>query len=401
MRNVQKKAPTLLLIVVLVGFPQISESIFTPVLPALSRAMAVSANQIQWTMSSYFVAFAVGVLWWGQLADRIGRRPAMLGGVGLYLLGNLGLLLSPNFGWLLGFRLLQAFGASAGSVVTQTIMRESFTGIVGARIFAQTSAAMALSPALGPLIGGLMQTLGGYPAVFGTLVVMASAVFSYSALRLPETRPCQGPPATTRQWPIVKRLVSDPVVWGYGILIGGINGILFSYYAEAPFIFETHFNFSALAYGALGLSLAAASLGGALLVSRLLNRWTPEQIIVGGLLLSCGAALLLWLAAVLDLAWGMVGGFFLVFLGLNIALPNALNRALIGYEAVMGSASGWFSLGYYLLVSALTYGMSLLHSPSIQRLPLYCLVLCLVMVTAYGGLVRRTQTRRLLGAAAD
>lgn len=400
MRNVQKKAPTLLLIIVLVGFPQISESIFTPVLPALSRAMAVSANQIQWTMSSYFVAFAVGVLWWGQLADRIGRRPAMLGGVGLYLLGNLGLLLSPNFGWLLGFRLLQAFGASAGSVVTQTIMRESFTGIVGARIFAQTSAAMALSPALGPLIGGLMQTLGGYPAVFGTLVVMASAVFSYSALRLPETRPRQGTPAT-RQWPIVKRLVSDPVVWGYGILIGGINGILFSYYAEAPFIFETHFNFSALAYGALGLSLAAASLGGALLVSRLLNRWTPEQIIVGGLLLSCGAALLLWLAAVLDLAWGMVGGFFLVFLGLNIALPNALNRALIGYEAVMGSASGWFSLGYYLLVSALTYGMGLLHSPSIQRLPLYCLVLCLVMVTAYGGLVRRTQIRRLLAAVAD
>ncbi|MDT6980850.1 multidrug effflux MFS transporter [Levilactobacillus zymae] len=400
MRNVQKKTPTLWLIIVLVGFPQISESIFTPVLPALSQALQVSASHIQWTMSSYFVAFAVGVLWWGQLADRIGRRPAMLGGVGLYLLGNLGLLFSPSFGWLLGFRLLQAFGASAGSVVTQTIMRESFSGVVGAKIFAQTSAAMALSPALGPLIGGAMQTLGGYSAVFGTLVVLASAVLGYSACCLPETRPSQVA-LTGRQWPIVHRLLSDPVVWGYGILIGGINGILFSYYAEAPFIFETHFRFSALAYGALGLSLAAASLGGALLVSWLLNRWTPEQLVMGGLLLSCGAALGLWLAAICDTAWGMVGGFFLVFLGLNIALPNALNRALIGYEDVIGSASGWFSLGYYLLVSALTYGMSLLHSTSIQRLPVYCLVLVGGMLGVYVGLVPRTRTHRLSAESTD
>lgn len=64
MKNVQKQTPSLMLIIVLVGFPQISESIFTPVLPALSHAMHVSASQVQLTMSTYFIAFAIGVLFW-------------------------------------------------------------------------------------------------------------------------------------------------------------------------------------------------------------------------------------------------------------------------------------------------------------------------------------------------
>lgn len=60
MKNVHKKIPSVALIIALVGFPQISESIFTPVLPAISQAMIVSAQTSQLTMSSYFIGFAFG-----------------------------------------------------------------------------------------------------------------------------------------------------------------------------------------------------------------------------------------------------------------------------------------------------------------------------------------------------
>jgi len=360
MKNVRKKGPSLGLIIILVGFPQISESIFTPVLPALSRAMQVSASQVQLTMSSYFIAFAIGVLVWGQLADQLGRRPAMLAGIVVYLFGNVGLFASTNFTWLLAWRCIQAFGASAGSVVTQTIMRESFTGVTGARIFAQTSAAMALAPALGPLIGGLVQTWFGYRQVFSTLIMMASLILLYSGWRLPETRPTTLTQPTSKITRIaLKRLARDPVVWEYGWLIGGINGCLFSYYAEAPFVFESHFGFSSLQYGWLGLILAAASLSGALLVTRLLTRYLPEQLVFAGLGLSVLAGGGLLLAAHLDDAGLMLVGIFFTFLGLNIALPNCLDPALIGYEAIMERASGWFSLAYYLVVSLLTYLISI------------------------------------------
>ncbi|WP_395322724.1 multidrug effflux MFS transporter [Levilactobacillus parabrevis] len=387
MKNVRQSVPSLGLMITLVGFPQISESIFTPVLPQLRRVFAVSANQVQLTMSTYFVAFAVGVLLWGQLADKWGRRPAMLAGIALYLVGNLGLYFNQQFSVLISWRLVQALGASAGSVVTQTIMRESFSGITGAKVFARTSAAMALAPALGPLIGGVMQTYFGYRSVFATLVAMAVAVGLYALSRLPETQLRDIRLPQVHQWQVVRRLLRDPIVWGYGLLIGGINGILFSYYAEAPFIFMTHFGYSAVQYGWLGLVLASASLLGALLVNRLLNFWTPEQVTLRGLIFSVAASGGLILAAAWQQPTVMIGGIFLTFLGLNVTLPNALNRSLIGYEDVMGSASGWFSLGYYLLVSALTYGMSWLHNGAIQTLPCYMAVLSVGMLLAFVGLV--------------
>lgn len=65
MKNVQKNSPAIILLIVLMGFPQISETIFTPALPEISRDFRVTAQTSQLLMGSYFMAFAVGVLVWG------------------------------------------------------------------------------------------------------------------------------------------------------------------------------------------------------------------------------------------------------------------------------------------------------------------------------------------------
>jgi len=147
-------------------------------------------------------------------------------------------------------------------------------------------------------------------------------------------------------------------------------------------------------YGWLGLILASASLLGAVLVNWLLNFWSPERVAFAGLVFSVIAGSGLVVAANWQRPRLMIGLIFLVFLGLNVTLPNALNRALIGYERVMGSASGWFSLGYYLFVSVLTYGMSYLHNGTIQMLPSYMLVLCIGMLLVFRLLVLRQQRQR-------
>jgi len=382
MKNVRNKVPTLLLIIVLVGFPQISESIFTPVLPNISRDLNVSAATSQLTMSIYFIAFAIGVLFWGQLSDKIGRRKAMLSGIIVYLLGNIFLWISPQFNFILLARFVQAFGASVGSVVTQTIMRESFSGIDGAKVFSKVGAAMALSPAFGPLIGGIIQTYLGYRNVFSFLIVMAISILFYSYYRLPETideKNISQTPLLQITW----KLLKDPIVWGYSILIGGINGILFGYYSEAPFIFMNHFHYSSIQYGSLGMTLAVASILGALLVNFLIKYLRPEIIALIGLLFSSFSALLLLLSLTLDQSGLMIIGFFLIFLGLNTTLPITLNLALKGYEDVIGSASGLFSFGYYLIVSLLTYLVSFIHNGTIWSLPIFILVVSVIMLLVY------------------
>lgn len=87
----------------------------------------------------------------------------------------------------------------------------------------------------------------------------------------------------------------------------------------------------------------------------------------------------------------MIIGFFLIFLGLNTTLPITLNLALKGYEDVIGSASGIFSFGYYLIVSLLTYLVSFIHNGTIYALPIFILIVSLVMLSVYLpiGLKRR------------
>lgn len=371
-------APSLLLMIVLVAFPQISETIYTPALPDIASVLGVSIRAVQLTLSIYFIGFAVGVFCWGWLSDLIGRRPAMLGGLIVYGTGSLMCFYSESITLLLLSRFIQAFGAATGSVITQTMLRESVPGDQRHGMFAQISAVIAFTPAVGPLIGGWVDQAFGFRAVFFSLVVMSLLLFVYALVKLPETTAVS---SRTRVAviPVVTRMLRMPRVLAFGLLIGGINGILFSYYAEAPFIFITHFELTPGMYGFLGILVALASVAGAMLSKRLLALYPPERIIhMGCMIMTFGALSLTFVSRIavqpdLPAMIGMLFTIFILLLGSGMALPNGLSLALVAFQDVIGTAGAIFSLGYYLLVSLTTWGMSMLHNGSLMTMPLYFL----------------------------
>ncbi|MEK4760404.1 multidrug effflux MFS transporter [Viridibacillus sp. FSL E2-0187] len=376
--------PSLMLMIILVAFPQISETIYTPSLPDISKALNVSSNATQLTLSIYFAGFALGVFCWGWLSDIIGRRPAMLWGIVTYGVGSLLCFMANSIELLLISRFLQAFGASTGSVVTQTILRESVDGHKRHVMFAQISAVIAFTPAVGPLVGGWVDQAFGFKAVFFTLVVMSIGIFVYAFTALPETKAS----STTNKisiFLVLKRIISDSKVIAFGLLIGGTNGILFSYYAEAPFIFIEYFKMSPGLYGFLGIVVALSSIIGANLSKRLLAVYIPEKIIyIGCLVMIVGATLLSVIVLTgtnptVFYAIVILVAIFMLLLGIGIALPNCLSLALVNFQDVVGTAGAIFSLGYYLLVTMIIWGMSQLHTGSLIIMPLYFLVLVVIM----------------------
>lgn len=180
-------APSLLLMIVLVAFPQISETIYTPSLPDIAVALGATNSSVQLTLSIYFIGFAIGVFSWGWLSDFIGRRSSMLAGLLVYGMGSLMCFYSEPIHLLLVSRFIQAFGAATGSIITQTILRESVSGNKRHVMFAQISAVIAFTPAVGPLIGGWVDQAFGFRAVFFTLVMMSVLLFMYAFWKLPET----------------------------------------------------------------------------------------------------------------------------------------------------------------------------------------------------------------------
>ncbi|MGY3960250.1 multidrug effflux MFS transporter [Aeromonas popoffii] len=340
------KLPPLWLVVGLMMFPQIVETIYSPVLTQIATQFRVSDGQASQTLSVYFLAFAVGVVCWGRLCDLIGRRPAMLAGLLTYGAGTLLALLANRFEVLLLARVISAFGAAVGSVVTQTMLRDCYQGSELARVFSVMGIALSQSPVLGLVSGGLLAEQFGYLGVFSGLLLLALILGGIARWRLPETRPA----ITTRValWPLACRMVRDGGLWCCAVLVALFNTMLFGYYSLAPFLFA-ELGLSASEFGYSGLVLALATLIGSLLNKHLLGRgWQPSSLVRLACVLALVGGLLVWASQ--DSLW-----FLLPMMGVVVAfgivIPNVLSQALLGYREVAGSAGALFGLAYYLLLS--------------------------------------------------
>lgn len=379
--------PSIVLLILLVGFPQLSETIYSPALPTIADQLQVSNSLVQWTLSIYFVGFALGVFLWGCWSDRVGRRYAMLAGIACYCVGNIIAGLAPCWSVLMLARFVQALGASAGSVVTQAMMREVFSGKERQRLFATISMALALAPALGPVLGGYLTQWFDWRANFAALLLMGAALWAHTWQRLPETRT----QVTTISVTVVaKRMLLDKHIWYSAWMVAVINAILFGFYAEGPFMFIDSLGFSPANYGCLGILIALASVLGCWLSRRLSLQYAHHYLIrLGVVLVGLGASALL-LSVYLMLSyqlptWSIVGLLMLpigcmIVGGYGMVVPMVLHGALVDYQEVLGRAGAVLGLIYYLMLSALLGLLSILHAGSFWTYPAYCFGLALSML---------------------
>ncbi|MBC1610956.1 multidrug effflux MFS transporter [Listeria welshimeri] len=381
-KNIETKKINLALLVCLVGFPQISETIYTPSLTEIATSYGVSLNLAQMTLSIYFLAFAAGVFFWGVSSDYLGRRKAMNFGIFIYILGCLVCLISSNITVLFIGRFIQAFGASTGSVTTQTILRDNYHGKNRHQLFAKISAALAFSPAIGPLVGGFIGQFYGFRAVFLCLVIMGMALFFWSLKRLPETNTVTTTSFSVQEMLVIgKKMIYNRYTTSFGVLIGIFNGILFSYYSEAPTIFMEKFHFSQSQYGFMGCAVAAATILGAWLSNLRLKQNSPHKIIKEGILLALFGTTALGTVVLLPLKIQVIMYILfisIILVGIGMALPNCLSLALVKFQEVAGTAGAFLSLGYYVIVSICTFLIGVFHTGSILVFPIFCIVLLLI-----------------------
>lgn len=339
-----KSPPNAGLMVLLLMFPQVVETIYSPVLPAIAEGFGVSESVAAQTLSIYFSAFAVGVVIWGTVADYLGRRKTMLLGLAVYGIAALGAVISTDFHTLLVFRALSAVGAAVGSVVTQTMLRDSFEGEALGRVFAWVGIGIAISPVIGMMTGGGLTLLGGYPAVFTALCVLALALCLVCAMMLPET--LHGEQVKPRVTTVVRQLVRDGHIWRSAFLVAGFNVALFGYYLQGPFVFQ-RLGYDPHLFGYSGMVMAAGTLAGSVWNKRLVTRWRTDSILrLAALLVLAGG---LGVIATIDSLW-FLAPMLLVVCGFGLGIPNVLSQALVEYKAGIGTAGAWFGLMYYLLI---------------------------------------------------
>lgn len=377
-----KTKPSLWLMVIMLMFPQIVETIYSPVLGSIARSFSVSDAQAAQTLSVYFLAFALGVVIWGVLADKWGRRPTML--VGLLIDGSATFIAmqTDSFTILMLARVFSAFGIAVGSVVTQTILRDVFSGHELRKVFSLMGIGISISPVLGMLLGGQLAFAGGHQLVFLALFFIALVLFVYNLCQLPETQQVKPKIALGC---LVARMFKDRQVLLSALLVALYNVALFSYYQLGAFIFSD-LGLDAEQFGYSGIALGLGSLIGSFLNKTLLAKQVPQRalLLLAALLLIMGT---IGVSLTLD-SIGFVAAMILVVIAYGMAIPNILSTALVEYKSQAGSAGALFGLLYYLLI-----GSGLALTGLVQRLGVV-LLMC-AGITLLATLARSSHIARL------
>ncbi len=386
----------LYLIILIVALPQLSETIYTPSLPAIATAFGVNASLVEHTLTIYLFGFACGMFLWGTLSDAIGRRHGLLIGLALFIGATFGCYASTSISMLMIMRFLQAFGACTGSVLGQAIARDSIEAAHRGRLFSTISMALAFGPAIGPVIGGTVANIYGWRAVFLALITLGLIIVGLVYYILPETRQPmkQHEPFLSRTWRMARAMSSDTRLLMCGILIGGVNGTVFGYFAEIPFFSLHILHIPATFFGYVSFFIALPLACGGLL-SRFLHGqgFQSDVIIHYGIRLMLAAATLFYIGVLTlpnttieslrILTFICISG---VMVGGTLIIPNVLGSALEPYKTAVGTAASLFGLYYYTLTAGFTGLMGVLHNGCADRLPLLFIIIgCILFGAAHAG----------------
>jgi len=193
------KTGTLALLVIISAIPPLTTDIYLPALPTMVETLNTDQTMVNLTLSIYFIVYAVGVLFWGPLSEKFGRKSIMLFGLGIYVIASLLCALSNVIEMLIGARVIQAFGGSAVTVVSAVIVKDLYDGREREKIMATIMSFIIIAPLVAPVLGALLLKAWSWQAMFIALAIFGSVsmVFAFCFRETLDNRPTQ---SVFRSW---------------------------------------------------------------------------------------------------------------------------------------------------------------------------------------------------------
>lgn len=301
-----------------------------PALPAIGEALHVrDANHRQLVVTFFLVGSGLGMPIYGTLADRYGRRPVLWGCLIAYALFALICAFAKSFELLLAARLMTGFFAAGTRVVVQTVVRDCYHGRTMARVMSLAFIVFMAVPILAPSIGQVILLFANWRWLFALLGGLATIVFIWSALRLPETLlPERRMPidirSIARAW---RHVLTNRMSVGYALALMLLQGALFGFVGSAQQIFVERFDVG----NRFGLCFAAAA--AAMGMAGFLNSRIVERI--GMRRISHTAVIVFVIMAALHLIAALAGAESLaVFIVLQMLLMGAFGLTTSNFNAI-------------------------------------------------------------------
>ncbi|MBI3504046.1 MAG: multidrug effflux MFS transporter [Proteobacteria bacterium] len=326
----------------LLAITPMAVDMYLPALPTIGRALGASQDHVQLSLSGFFFAFAVGQLVWGPVGDRFGRRWPSLIGLVMFIAGSVGCWLAGDALVLAGWRVVQAFGAAAATVLARAMVRDVFDKDRSASVLSLMFLVMGAAPMFAPIVGSQILKIADWRMIFVVLGLLG-LIPLVPLMRQPETLPVERrrSVAAASVAGAYLRLLGDRRYLGYVGGGTGIMGAMFAYISGTPFVYIEMFDVGQDLFSLLfGLNIAGM-MASSYLNSRIVLKYGSDRALRIGLVASvlfAGLLLVTGATGAFGLA-GIVVPLFAFLSCLGLIGANATAGALADHPQIAGAAS--------------------------------------------------------------
>lgn len=378
----RRSPPHILTLIVLSGMSACVMNMFLPSLPAMAAHFETEYGVMQLSVAVYLGFSAILQIFMGPLSDKLGRRPVILWGLGIFMAATVGCIYAPNIEVFLIFRMMQAAVATA-MVLSRAAVRDMYTQDQSASMMGYVTMGMAVVPMVSPALGGVLDEWFGWQAVFWTLLGLGFVTWLLAWSDMGETA-LSSEKSLMAQFAEYPELLRSPRFWGYALASAFCSGAFFAYLGGAPFVGQEVFG---MAPSTLGFFFGAPAVGyfvGNFLTARYATHFGVNKMVFWGCMANAigGTISLLIFEAGYGTPLSFFGLMTLVGLGNGLCIPNATAGMLSVRPRLAGTASG---LGGAIMIgggAGLSALVGVLLTPETGAFPL----LWMMLITAVLGL---------------
>lgn len=354
------KTPKYLIILLstLVAFGPLSIDMYLPSLPAIATDLDTHVAAVQKTITIFLIGFSLGMLIYGPLSDRYGRKKLLMAGMSLYVLSTLGCIFVKEIGQLQGLRLLQALGGASASVLSRALVRDLFSNAEIPKILSLMHIITMIATLIAPLAGALIIEYFHWTGVFIFLLVYSLLCMLWAKFSIHSPAPTTAPAGIISNY---RTVLSNRYAWAFMLCNSFSFGGMFAYITASSFIFIHYYNFSPQQYAYLFAFNIFSIIIFTSINSRALKKYSALQLLKIMSVISFSAGLYLAVITLLQLeAVELLIVGLMLYVGVTGSIgANSIANLLKLLPQQAGTASGLAVSMQFAMGAILSYAVSL------------------------------------------
>ncbi|NRD74463.1 multidrug effflux MFS transporter [Shewanella sp. VB17] len=340
----------------IVAITPLAIDMYLPAMATLASSFHSDITLVQQSLSLYLAGYALGMLIFGPLADRMGRRPLVILGLAGFMVVSLLLAFVTNIELFLALRFAQAFIGAAATVVVPGYIKELY-GENTAKGMSYVSLIMMLAPLIAPSVGSLILELGEWHLIFFILASYAFLLLVLVCWKL--NMPSDNDKSNRSQqsffgaYAVIFTKPETKLHIASGVLS---SFAFFCYLTASPFVYMEVFGLDKSLFALLFSTNVGALMLANVINSRIITRYGSKLMLKMSTLLAIVAGSGLLIVNLFGLSFHYTVAMLIPFMGfLGIMSVNADAIVLMKFKKETGTATA--------VIIALRFGCGALAGP--------------------------------------